>query len=511
MLGEYFIDLCVSACCSLDQKEENLQIFESIQFIMDWYKKETPKDDIPIEFMDKFELLRFLSNYRIINKKFNFDTMISKISTGKFKDLVPTLESMKTELDDSEIFEMRSNILSKRMACDMLTGKKRIQVLLTDVEAGNYVDDGEICERWEHEITRSWSKINDVRRIELVNDVASLDLLRDDYSSVERAIRETYNPANIIKTGYKDVDKLFPCGGFEKRRLYVIGGTSGVGKSAFLLNILRNALISDLNIKEQNTEDDLYLYISGENLISESLERGYCIFTGDPHVKMVDNILNNMTFSLKTELKNTLTKFKSNILMEYVKPGVTTSGDILRLVSHARQKGNLKAIYMDYIDLVHSGRNIEDLRLDIGQVCVDFKGCAVENNVPFITVTQLNRSGYDKEKEPSLTSMGESMKKVDNADFILYLQNADDPRFSYQYQGLTKECRKIKMTGLKNRNGDIEGSTFLMNARKLDGVKIFNYRFEEIPNMGGIENPTNPKLPPLIKTEEYDACTWDDY
>jgi replicative DNA helicase len=478
VLGEYFIDRCISACCSIDNIKSK-QIFDIVNFILSWYKKEVSKNDMPTEFIDKFDLAIYLSGYRSKHKLFNFDKMTSGIKDGRLKNLISYIEACRTEFSEEDILEFRDLILSKKKVCDLVTGKKNFQKLLNDIETGNYIDDIEICDRWEHEISRSWSKINDVNRLEAIEDVATLDLVNDDYSIVEKDIREKYDVKNIIKTGFDSVDDLFSAGGFERGRLYTIAGISNIGKSNFVVNLMINAI----NNSVQEDPDSIFLYLTGENLISESLERLYCCLTGDYHTDMVDRLMNDPIFSLKSGISNKLRDRKSNVIVRYFKASITTSSQIASIISEVSTMGNLKAVYLDYLDLTNSGRGIPDIRLDLGQACLDYKQIGIDYKIPFIQLTQLNRSGYDKELEPTLASMGESMKKVEHSDFVLFLQYPQKPIMYFPFNGFQKKCKVIKMTVLKNRGGETGDSTQVMMATRLGPKKIFNYRIEEMPKI----------------------------
>lgn len=490
MIGEYFLDTCITICCSTDDSDPRVRtIFDAIKSIISWYKKEVSKDDVPIDFMNKLDVSLFLVEHRIKTKKFNFDRFIEKLKNGKAKDMVPILESRKIEISKEDLEEFFNEVLSKKRICDLFEGKKKLQGLLNDIETGNFIDDAEIVERWENAISRSWDKITQIKRVESIEAIQSLDLLNDDYSAVEAAIRQSYNKENIIKTGYKSVDKLFSNGGFERSRLYIVGGTSGIGKSTFLDNLPVNA------INGEEVEGD-YLIITGENLIAETLERLYCIFTGISHEQLVINILNDPTFSLKTEIQKVLRDRKSNIVLKYFKSGRTTTEEIRVIIDEVAQLGNLKAAYIDYLDLLNSKFRIEDKRIDLGYVCQDLKDFAIEYELPIVTPTQLNRSGYDKEVAPTLTSMSESMKKVDHADFVLYLQQpTGEVMFSVPHElGGQKICKKVRATVLKNRNGEVGSSVNIMNQLKHNQTKIFNYRFEELPRISD-SDPENPTVP----------------
>ena len=81
-----------------------------------------------------------------------------------------------------------------------------------------------------------------------INDVTFS--LRD--GAFESAITDTYNivtsPSRRLMTGMQGLNEMVG-GGFESGRVYMFLGTSGVGKSVTLLNLLyqNNILLSTMN------------------------------------------------------------------------------------------------------------------------------------------------------------------------------------------------------------------------------------------------------------------------
>ena len=89
-------------------------------------KKETPKDDFPIEFKDKYDLVLYVSKYRIEHKDFNFEHMVQGMQSGRFNDFIPVLETKKTNYEPEEQTLLAQAIYDKRKLCELTTGKKSI-------------------------------------------------------------------------------------------------------------------------------------------------------------------------------------------------------------------------------------------------------------------------------------------------------------------------------------------------------------------------------------------------
>ena len=122
----------------------------------------------------------------------------------------------------------------------------------------------------------------------------------------------------------------------------------------------------------------------------------------------------------------------------YFKPRVTTLTDLRNIIDTAAQSKNLKVVYIDYLDLINSEFRDLEIRLDQAEVSLGLKDFAVEYNIPVLTATQLNRMGYNRELGTTLSSMGESMKKVDYADSVLFMQEAEPNKFKKVVNG--KRC-----------------------------------------------------------------------
>jgi len=474
MINEIFLDKCIDICCSnkISEKKSG-KLFESVMYTLDWYSKEVVDKEKQTEFINKFELAKYICKYRMENKTFSKNNLLLRLSEGKFKELINILDIR--EDDEEKINEDIKLVISKRKMLELMEGKNKLDGLIKDISTCNYVDDIEIIDRWKNLITRSWDKISEFNNIEKTEKVQALDLLNGDYSPVIEKIKTRYNPTNIIKSGLNCIDKLFPAGGFEISRFYLIAGTSGVGKSTLLDNFACNAATS-----EHNKTGDAYLILTGENLIDETLERVYCQLTKMPHSKMLAKLFNDPSFSIEKEIKTIMNKHNSDIILQYFKSGLTTTEDIRLMIEDYSSKYRMRAVYVDYLDLVRSKYRLDELRLDLGQSIMDLKNIAIEYNIPVISASQLNKTGYDKKSEASPTSISESMKKIDNSDFVLFLQPHEQTLTEIETGNKKLLVKKIKVSSIKNRNGEVDASTDVMMINSENGKKVFNYTFEEV-------------------------------
>lgn len=491
MLSEYFIDQALTAAISLKPGDkQSRDIIESIYYILNSYKKETPKDDFPIEFKDKYDLVLYIAKYRTDHNTFDFNNMIQGMQSGRFQEFIPVLETKKTTYEPEEQTILAQSIYDKRKLCELTSGSKNILQSLADMQAGVFSDDKEMINAWEGVVNQVHSQLMEVNKMESIGEVSFLDVLNDDYSPVMEKLRDQSDFEFSIKTGFKFLHDSLPAKGFEPCRLYLIGGTSGVGKSTILINFIGNAVLQSPKWKE-GMDRDVLLYVTAENLIDESLERLYCMMTGTP-IAEVKQKYDDPSFSLKPALQELMADRSLNIQIVYVQPKKTTVRDIEAMIDKVSSHGhNVKGVYIDYLDLIRSGHSLVDLRHELGEVAIAMKNLAVTYRMPVITVTQLNRAGYDSKGEPSLTQMSESMQKIDNSDFVLFLQNHKDASISLPTDmGVPKQCKHIKMTILKNRNGPVNNSWNVVMQEKVGHQDLFNFRIDEKPAVQNEEDST---------------------
>jgi hypothetical protein len=188
------------------------------------------------------------------------------------------------------------------------------------------------------------------------------------------------------------------------------------------------------------------------------------------------------TFSMYPEIKKELEKTNCNVIFKYISKG-TPFSLMNMLVESVRSdcKETLKLIILDYLDLITSGNPScsSDKRLDLGEVSQQLKNMAIEYSVPVLSASQLNRAGYDRRSEASLTQMSESMLKVNESDFILFLQKPEDISYVETTDLGTVEYTRIRASVLKNRSGRTGECSLLQMINRRNNRPFFNFKIEE--------------------------------
>lgn len=480
MLTEYFLDTCISALISIESSyPRSKELISIVNSILTWFNKELNRDSVPTEFKDKFDLALYISEYRNENKleEYDYEVLLEKITTGMYAKHIDILRVNKFKIEEDEANKMLQLFIDKSKLCTVLTGKQELQTILSDLDSGYYKDDTDIVDRFETQVEILNSRILDIRKTESLGKATSFDLCDDEYEDIMDRMRMVSDSRYTVKTGFSRLTQFLPCAGFENTRFYLIGGTSGVGKSTMLINLIKGAIVEN---KQRDTDKiDCYLYITAENLIDETLRRLYCCLTGNTESTVIRRLHEYPSFTFKDELRKFMNDNNAKIKLEYVKPYVTKLSEIETIIERAisNKRTKLKAVYIDYLDLITSNERLPDKRLDLTSVTVGFKTMSSYYDIPIISVTQLNRKGY--EENASLTQMSESMGKINSSDFVGFLQKAQDS--DQTDRGI--EYRKLIFTLLKNRNGPIDVTIdyWVPLKHTASGESSFNYTMREMP------------------------------
>jgi replicative DNA helicase len=225
-------------------------------------------------------------------------------------------------------------------------------------------------------------------------------------------------------------------GGLPKKTLNVLLAGTGVGKTLAMTHMAASNLNEGRNV----------LYITMEMAEERIAER-------------IDaNLLNIKIEDLQTTSKSgyisKIDKIKTStngklIIKEY--PTASASAGHFRyLINELALKKNFSAdiIYIDYLNICSSLRMKAGASINsytyVKAIAEELRGLAVEKNLPIVTATQLNRSGFVN-SDPGLEDTSESFGLPATADFMLALITSEE----------LENLNQIQVKQLKNRYNDL--------------------------------------------------------
>jgi replicative DNA helicase len=156
-----------------------------------------------------------------------------------------------------------------------------------------------------------------------------------------------------------------------------------------------------------------------------------------------------------------------------------------------KQRHNLKLIIIDYLQLMSSGKKVENRQQEVSEFSRQLKLMAKELNIPVVAISQLNRGPEQRtDKRPMLSDLRESGSIEQDADVVIMLHRDD----MYDSQNRTGEADLIVA---KHRNGPTKTITV--------SAQLHYARFFDMPqNPGGGQDWTQAR-------EQTNAPTDDNF
>lgn len=216
-----------------------------------------------------------------------------------------------------------------------------------------------------------------------------------------------------IPTGLKDLDHK--TGGMSRGDLVVLAGRPGMGKSAALLTILRQAAKSDYRSMIASLEmsadslgqrmiSDALFDMPGDNVPYSSLR------TGNFHERLFKSICDAAEMNCRLPIR----------IEE--QPGLTMS-QIATRARRMKRRDGLDILAIDHLDLVKpSGRYMGNKVYELGEITASCKALAKELDIVVILLCQLSREVEKRDdKRPLLSDLRSSGSIEQDADTVIFL------------------------------------------------------------------------------------------
>ena len=238
--------------------------------------------------------------------------------------------------------------------------------------------------------------------------------------------------AEGVMTGFKDLDQL--TNGFHPGNMIVIAARPAVGKSTLGLDIARHASIHN---------GDCSVIFSLEMSRSEITMR---MLSAEARVAL--NNIRSGTLSDEEWSRLARRMGEINDAPLFIDDSANLSMmEIRAKARRLKQRHNLKLVVIDYLQLMTSGKRVENRQQEVSEFSRQLKLLAKELNVPVVAISQLNRSPEQRsDKKPLLSDLRESGSIEQDADVVILLHRDD----LYDSQNRSGEADLIVA---KHRNG----------------------------------------------------------
>lgn len=279
-----------------------------------------------------------------------------------------------------------------------------------------------------------------------------------------------------VPTGWAVLDRI--TSGWQKTDLIILAARPAVGKTAFLVSLMKNAALS--SIKPVSV-----LLFSLEMSKKQLIQRMLSAIAGVPASLIFYHPKDLSPDELErlNEAHELLSKCRF-----FVEDSVNITPAVIKArAEEIKAKHGLDMIGLDYLQLANSTEKKSIREQEISSISRDLKKTAKELEVPVIALSQLNRLGDGV--EPQLSHLRESGAIEQDADVVMFLY-APDP----------EQKDLVNLTIKKHRNGALEEIGFKFESY------IQSFRpLQEVDLMPPIQNfapPPNPRAG--IKPPNYD-------
>lgn len=278
---------------------------------------------------------------------------------------------------------------------------------------------------------------------DLLNEIEN-EGISDDYdlkrslSNLYIDLTETTGEMNGIDTGFDELNQI--TGGLQENDLIIVGARPSVGKTAFCLNIGKNAAKRNAATKifslEMAEQDLLKRMVSIEGHIQGEKHRNPQKSYSPEDWNKLSNAIGGL----------------ENLPLEINDKSTITVSEMWADVRKFKRKhpGKKILVIIDYLQLIQ-GEDKRQKRYDqISEISRMLKQMAKELKVCVIALSQLSRAVEQRQdKRPMLSDLRESGQIEQDADLITFLYRDD------YYDKKTENKNIIEIIIAKHRNGSV--------------------------------------------------------
>ena len=314
------------------------------------------------------------------------------------------------------------------------------------ITADAYGEEGEV----EQILDVSAQRVFDVAQ---KKDSREFKHIRDVMQDVYRALQDlSENPDQItgVRSGFSALDNVLVQLG--KGDLVLIGARPGMGKTSFAMNIaVEVAKSSKKKVAcfslEMSAEQLALRMLSSEALVDSRALRSGRISAED--------------WQRLADATNMLAE--CDILIDD-----TTGISPVDMKAKLRRVENLGMVVVDYLQLMQSGRNIDNRVQEVGDISRNLKIMAKDLGVPVLCCAQLSRGPESRtSKKPMLSDLRDSGAIEQDADIVLFLYR--DEYYKESDASAAKAAAEAANTAeiivAKNRHGAVGSVTMGWNAQ----------------------------------------------
>ncbi len=306
-------------------------------------------------------------------------------------------------------------------------------------------------------IDKAQTRIFDAIQTNVRNEVQDIGSVVNDVLQDLEEMQES-NGLSGVPSGFISVDRITM--GWQPSDLIIVAARPSVGKTAFSLNMVRNAAVDHhmpvafFSLEMPAKQLAKRLMIAESGLTAEKIKGG---------VKLEKYEWEQLDYKLRELVKAPI----------YIDD--TPSLPIMEFRTKAKnlvKNKGVRLIVVDYLQLMHGPQELRGLReQEVAAISRTLKATAKELNIPIIALSQLNRMASNRQGsggKPQLSDLRESGSIEQDADIVIFIHRPD-------YVGLNEnpeEREKTQIIIAKHRNGQIGELPMLFKGNQVKFVEV---------------------------------------
>ncbi len=349
----------------------------------------------------------YVATHRVI-----YSAILDLFNTGKSVDFVTLLETLKMDrqFDDAT---GKTYLMDLAQNCPSISNAKEYAKIIREkydvrrlINASRDIIDEASAGENEPQvlIDSAEQKIFDIRR----DNTQGLEILSKvilkEFDRLDALNSNSDDLLKPIPSGIGDLDRVIT--GLNRSDLILLAARPGMGKTSFALNIARYVASTAKKTVAFFSLEMTKEQLASRLMSSEALVQGTKLRTGKlsdeewGRLVAAGDVLSKCEFYLDDT------------------PGIT----VAEIKSKLRRLRNIDMVVIDYLQLMTSGRRIENRVQEVSEITRNLKILAKEMNVPVICLSQLNRAAEARQDHrPMLSDLRESGSIEQDADIILFL------------------------------------------------------------------------------------------
>lgn len=288
-------------------------------------------------------------------------------------------------------------------------------------------------------VDNAQSRIYDAIQSNVKKDVQDIgSLINDALADIEK--QQNNKGYSGVPSGYNCIDQVTQ--GWQPSDLIILAARPSVGKTAFALNIARNAAV------------DHHMGVAVFSLEMSAIQLTKRLITSESELE-ADKIKGGKKLEPEDwqRLEDKLKALSKAPIYIDDTPGLPITEFRTKLKTLVKNK-NVRLVVVDYLQLMQGPADLRGMReQEVAAVSRTLKATAKELNVPIIALSQLSRNSVQRQAasgKPMLSDLRESGSIEQDADMVIFIHRPD-------YIGMSENLEDREKTQIiiaKHRNGE---------------------------------------------------------